>query len=89
VSEEDRGGIIDDVKTAIEWEPILPLLAKLKASNTVPERLDSVLPIIQFICVHGFRHDPRMDRWFLVVRKAFETVKADQQWQAFIRSLFQ
>lgn len=87
--DEEFGGIIDDVQTALEWKPILPLLAALKASNTIPEKLDAVIPIIQFVCVHGLRHDPRMDRWFLIVRKACETIKADPQWQAVLKGMLQ
>ena len=88
MSEEDYGSIIDDVSLAIEWKPILGLLGKLKVAHTVPEKIDAIRPIVEFVAVHAFRHDPKNDRWYLIMRKAMETIKADPQWQAVLQGLF-
>lgn len=61
--EEEFGGFVDDVKTALKWKPILFMLKNLEQSDTINEKVSAVVEIAEFISITGFDTSPEGRRW--------------------------
>lgn len=85
--EEEYGGIIDDVRTAIQWVPILRMLQKLEVEKELVPRLKAIQDIAAFAIKTGVKEDPYKNRAFLIFCKLIETVEKDPQWQGILKDV--
>lgn len=84
---EGYEGIWDDVQTALKWKPVLPLLQKLEAAKSVPDRISAVRHLAEFIIRTGFDTNPYNVFAYLMLVKVENTVRQDDEWQAIIKRL--
>jgi hypothetical protein len=74
-------GLWDDLKEALKWKPILPLLQNLEKSQETPDKLLAIRDIAAFAIKTGLNTEPYQHRLFIVYCKFCELVQQDKQWR--------
>lgn len=88
MGEQEYGGMIDDIKTALKWKPILPLLQNLSDATLLADQAKAVLPIIDFIVAIGFNdEDVDSKLWRRFVGKIVSLIESDRELRNLIRDL--
>lgn len=88
MSNQEVGSIFEDVQTLAELRPLLPLVRKLQASETISDRFVVLAEIAEFASLHLFKTDARRRRWVAVMNLMAETARNDPRWQTVISDLF-
>ena len=74
-------GLWDDLKEALKWKPILPLLQNLEKATGVPEKMLAIRDISAFAIKVGLNTEPHQHRLFIIYAKFCELVQQDKQWR--------
>lgn len=87
--EDNRyGGIIDDFKSAIEWQPILPLLRRFQNAMTPASKMSAAIDIAEFIAKVGFGDDsPQQRRWSKIARRFAVAVSFDPDLRELLKEM--
>jgi len=83
----EYGGMWDDLKTAMKWRPILPLLQTLENSKGTVAKAHAIRNIAAFILQTGFNRMPDKAPLFAVFDLAVRTLAADPEWQTIVANL--
>ena len=84
---EAYGGVIDDLKTARQWAPILPLLKEFEDAQGTVDNLKAIEEIAAFCIVAGLNEKPYRNRAFLIFGKFIELVEKDPEWRAIFEDI--
>lgn len=87
MSGEEYGGLIDDVKTAAHWLPILKLVKKLEDSKSIVEQSKAAQEIAAFAIQTALHKDPYKVRAFLLFVLACETIETDKRWRKVVEGM--
>lgn len=85
--DEEFGGIIDDVQTALRWKPILPLLQNLESQKDTVKRLEAIRDVAHFAIKTAFKVDPYSRRGFLILALLCDLAKTDGRVRGVIEDL--
>ena len=85
--DEEYGSLLDDVKTAWHWVPILKLVRKLEDARGVVEQTKAAKEIVSFAIETALHKDPYKARAFLLFALACETIETDPRWQKVVEEL--
>lgn len=84
---DEYGGLIDDVKTAAHWLPILKLVKKLEDAKDIVEQTKAAQEIVAFAIRTALHKDPYKARAFLLFALACETIETDPRWRKVVEGM--
>ena len=84
---EAYGGVIDDLRTAKKWAPILTLLKEFEDAQGTVDNLKAIEEIAAFCIVAGLNEKPYRNRAFLIFGKFIELIEKDPEWRAIFEDI--
>ena len=84
---ETYGGVLDDLKTARQWAPILPLLKEFEDANGTVDNLKAIEEVAAFCITVGLNEKPYRNRAFLIFAKFIELIEKDPEWKAIFEGM--